>query len=85
MPSNTETNPQEHVKAISLISGCEIELSPPVENGNEEAAAAPKNQLQDKEKEGAAALTFKPKILYPARLKKDQSDDQFRKFLELFK
>ena len=85
LSSNAEKNPLEHVKAITLRSGQEIESRPLAKNGNEEVAAAPKNLLKDKEKEEAVAPTLKPRTLHPAQLKKDQSNDQFRKFLELFK
>ena len=73
------------MKLITLRNGWEIELRPPLKNKNEEIAATPENQQKDKEKEGVAALIFKQKIPYLARLKKDQLDDQFRKFLELYK
>lgn len=40
---------------------------------------------QNKGKEIAATPPLKPRILYPARLKNNQTNEQYKKFLDLFK
>ena len=103
LPSNTEKNPKEQLKAITLRSGIEIptpkatveyeekkkeevkeqedewvevkvEKEPEIQKGNKE-----------KPKSSPPIQPYKPLAPYPERLKKQEHDQQFAKFLERFK
>ncbi|KAG8486462.1 hypothetical protein CXB51_019744 [Gossypium anomalum] len=83
LPSNTEPNPKEHVKAVTLRSG-------KVFTESEKKLSQEANRIEDKEaklgiNERPVLNEYKPPILYPAKLKKDRIDAQFGKFLKLFK
>ncbi|KAL5573280.1 hypothetical protein UlMin_022877 [Ulmus minor] len=86
LPSNTERNPREEVKAITLRSGKELEKSKEAsKQAIEEDTSVSKNQ--------PATTTIKqplPKpssnaVPFPQRLKKQNLDKQFSKFLNIFK
>ena len=100
LPSNSEVNPRrdgnEHVKAVTLRSGKELEAQeqPPVieEVETEKVIQPSQNDHADKkhpqEKQSAGNTTEvrdSPPILYPQRLKKHKLDKQFTKFMEVFK
>ena len=57
LPSNTETNPREHVKAITLRSGREVKGRLPNEKTNVEAPEVVEVEERAKEKEVAPHLT----------------------------
>jgi len=82
--SNTETNPREHVKAITLRSGREVESRLALEKTSVEAPKDVEVEEVPKRKE-VAPPPYKPRIPYPSRLKNDQNDEQYKKFLGLFK
>ncbi|XP_075640377.1 uncharacterized protein LOC142612142 [Castanea sativa] len=113
LPSNTVTNPKEHVKAISLRSGWTYE-EPKVTNAkqdeavdNEESkmkeaeskmkeveqAEKTKENERDSKSKKSREVTFEtyspsiydPPIPFPQRLRKNNMDDQFSKFLSIFK
>ncbi|XP_048227297.1 uncharacterized protein LOC125369328 [Ricinus communis] len=75
LPSNTESNPREHVKAVTLLedSGRKDGVSKVMEP--EKIEARKKSPLRE----------YQPPIPYPARLKQEKVDQQFIKFLDLFK
>ena len=82
MLGNIETNPKEHVNVASLKSGKEL--------GIEEKQVKEKVVEGNKEKEkddepNQPMKEYKPRIPYPAKVKKDHMDGQVGKFLELFK
>ena len=104
LPSNSEVNPRrdgnEHVKAITLRSGKELETqeqSLVVEEVEAEKFIQPgKNDVADREqpqeKQSVGNTTevrdnSQPiaQISYPQRLKKHKLDKQFTKFMEVFK
>ena len=100
LPSNSEVNPRrdgnEHVKAVTLRSGKELEAQeqPPVieEVENEKVIQSDQNddanREQPREKQGEGNTTEarnNPPIPYPQRLKKHKLDKQFTKFMEVFK
>ena len=100
LPSNSEVNPRrdgnEHVKAVMLRSGKELETQaqPPVteEVETEKVIQPSQNDNADKEqpneKHYAGSTTEakdNPPIPYPQRLKKHKLDKQFTKFMEVFK
>lgn len=81
LPSNREKNPRKHVNAISLtcirgLYGDEI-----VREGEK-----PEDSMEKyEESEKRVVETFKPKISYPVALTKNRSEDEMRKFVEIFK
>ena len=100
LPSNSEVNPRrdgnEHVKAVMLRSGKELETqgqSPVIEQLETEKVIQPgqnddadKDQPNEKQfaENTTEARTSLP-IPYPLRLKKHKLDKQFTKFMEVFK
>ena len=104
LPSNSEVNPRrdvnEHVKAVTLRSGKELETqekSPVIEEVETEKVIQPgqnedadREQPQEKQSVGnttEAGDNSQPiaPIPYPQRLKKNKLDKQFTKFMEVFK
>ena len=104
LPSNSEVNPRidgnEHVKAVTLRSGKELETqeqSLVIEEVKTEKVIQPgqnddANREQPQEKQSIGNITeardnpqpIAP-ISYPQRLKKHKLDKQFTKFMEVFK
>ncbi|XP_076896197.1 uncharacterized protein LOC143549082 [Bidens hawaiensis] len=95
LPSNTEINPNVEAKAITLRSGRptipvdasvstpkpiadEIETETP---GEVHPRVTPESTAQTSE----LVRTYVPPIPYPGRLKKQKMEEQYGKFLELFK
>ena len=100
LPSNSEVNPRrdgnEHVKAVMLRSGKELEsqLQPPVvEQLETEEITQPerkedadKEQPQEKQSSETSVETKASiPVPYPQRLKKHKLDKQFTKFMDVFK
>ena len=100
VPSNSEVNPRrdgnEHVKAVMLRSGKELETraQPPVIEEVETEEVIQPSQKDDavkeqpNEKQSAGNTTEakdNPPIPYPQHLKKHKLDKQFTKFMEVFK
>ncbi|XP_062118241.1 uncharacterized protein LOC133831846 [Humulus lupulus] len=101
LPSTTEVNPKENCKAITLRSGTNYEgpseKQPVEEVGQDQQAQAPtqeeKKHSEKKATEGISVKEVSPpisiehhiKIPYPQRLRKNNMDKQFTKFLEVFK
>ena len=100
LPSNSEVNPRrdgnEHVKAVTLRSGKELEaqLQPPVIEQLETEEITPpqrkddadKEQPQEKQSSGTSVETKASiPVPYPQRLKKHKLDKQFTKFMDVFK
>ena len=100
LPSNSEVNPRrdgnEHVKAVTLRSGKELESqlqSPVVEQLETEEITQPErkddaNKEQPQEKQ-SSEISVETKasipVPYPQRLKKHKLDKQFTKFMDVFK
>ncbi|XP_073298528.1 uncharacterized protein [Primulina huaijiensis] len=85
-PSNTEVNPKEQCKAVTLRRGKELVVQSSKEKEDQEKT------VEEGETEGSKAeieveqpSVFKPTLPYPQRFKKKNLDDQFAKFLEIFK
>ncbi|PPS11002.1 hypothetical protein GOBAR_AA09647 [Gossypium barbadense] len=75
LPSNTEPNPKEHVKAVTIRSGkvlTESEKKLPQEADRKED-----EKVKPKISKKLVLREYKPPILYPAKLKKDRMDAQF--------
>ena len=104
LPSNLEVNPRrdgnEHVKAVTLRSGKELEIqeqSPMTEEVETEKVIQPgqnddadREQAQEKQSVGnTTEAKDNPQpiapIPYPKLLKKHKLDKQFTKFMEVFK
>ncbi|KAH9686774.1 hypothetical protein KPL70_014506 [Citrus sinensis] len=92
LPSNTETNPKEQVNAIILRSGKQLEDLP------KEAKKVDEKQVEDttkvskaisskipQPKPAAPVKAYVPPIPFPQRLRKNNIDKQFLKFLDVFK
>ncbi|XP_073309941.1 uncharacterized protein [Primulina huaijiensis] len=92
-PSNTEVNPKEQCKAVTLRSGKEIGIPKPVEEGVEilveeddgQGVSVDKEKVEEPKKVMEQQPLPKVNLPYPKRFKKKGLDDQFAKFLEIFK
>ena len=84
LPSNTVINPNANVSAITLRSGKATNDSQEQINDQEkeEVTLQPKETFQKKK---PSVKPYEPPIPYPGRLKKEKTDIQYEKFLELFK
>ena len=81
LPGNTELNPRKHVEVITLSNGKQLlEREKLVEK---EKVEGQKMELDSKSTQ--LVKEYKPTIPYLAKFNKDCVDDQFSKFLELFK
>ena len=100
LPSNSEVNPRrdgnEHVKAVMLRSGKELETkvkSPVREKVEAEKIIQPgqnndanKEQLNEKQSvENSTEVKTSLPVPYRQRLKKHKLDNQFTKFIDVFK
>ena len=100
LPSNSEVNPRrdgnEHVKAVTLRSGKDLETKEKpstTEEVEEENVIQPsqsdgtnKEQLQEKQsEENTTEAKVGIPVPYPQRLKKHKLDNQFTKFMDVFK
>ncbi|XP_073307153.1 uncharacterized protein [Primulina huaijiensis] len=93
-PSNTEVNPKEQCKAVILRSGKELDVQKSnekmdkkktVEEGEFEDRKENKTEETKAEAEVEQPPIFKPTLPYPQRFINKNLDDQFVKFLEIFK
>ena len=77
LPSNSETNPREHEKAITLYSGREVEMR--LESERENGKEVEQEEIQGKTKSKVIDVTpvweHQPRIPYLAWLKKAEFDD----------
>ncbi|KAK1429674.1 hypothetical protein QVD17_11888 [Tagetes erecta] len=95
LPSNTETNPKEHCKAVTLRSGKttkDAEMASTSKPNVEEDEINVQDEVQTTRRvpESTAQVKkslkeYKPEIPYPGRLKKEKMEQQYGKFLDLFK
>ncbi|RWR83368.1 hypothetical protein CKAN_01212200 [Cinnamomum micranthum f. kanehirae] len=101
LPSTTENNPREQVRAITLRSGKELNpnlrAKPEKEQSPHDRKVKVSNQPSEEKKEEEddfvpCRITFPdnpapyvPPIPYPQRLRKNKLDKQFAKFLDIFK
>lgn len=89
-----EANTREFLKEITLISGKEF-ASTKVEKDEDQAILVKKSELSkdeeveklgnDKEVETPKLSKNQPSLPYPAKVMKDQQDEQFEKFMDMFK
>ncbi|CAH9074071.1 unnamed protein product [Cuscuta epithymum] len=95
LPSNTEPNSREHVQAVTLRSGKELEPAATTKKPDEvqvEPAVREEEKEKDEGREVAATpkqsvlvKNYTPPLPYPARLTRKNNSDQFGKFLHLMK
>ena len=100
LPSNSEVNPRrdgnEHVKAVTLRSGKDLETKEKPSTTEEVEAEnviqpslsddTNKEQLQEKQsEENTIEAKASIPVPYPQRLKKHKLDKQFTKFMDVFK
>ena len=90
LPSNTETNPKEHVNAISLRSGKELESSKQFRQ-QPTSVVQPSNGASSVSKDQSNDPIYIPNyspssniIHFRQRLRKQKLDKQFSKFLNMF-
>ncbi|XP_075497903.1 uncharacterized protein LOC142535435 [Primulina tabacum] len=92
-PSNTEVNPREQCKAVTLRSGKEVGIPKPAEESVEitveedegKSASVGEEKVEEPEKVLKQQPLPNVNLPYPQRLKKKGLDDQFAKFPEIFK
>ncbi|XP_039145541.1 uncharacterized protein LOC120282757 [Dioscorea cayenensis subsp. rotundata] len=79
LPGNTKVNPKESLKAITLRSAKQLpsltETEPEVEI----------IEPLDLGKEKTELPKYQPKLPYPVKMKKDQQEEKYKKFLDVFK
>ncbi|KAL5564470.1 hypothetical protein UlMin_027634 [Ulmus minor] len=86
LPSNTERNPREEAKAITLRSGKELEKSKEASKQViEEDTSVPKDQDATTTIEQPLPKPSSNAIPFPQRLRKQNLDKQFSKFIDIFK
>ncbi|KAL5572849.1 hypothetical protein UlMin_022446 [Ulmus minor] len=86
LPSNTERNPREEAKAITLRSGKELEKSTEAsKQAIEEDTSVSKNQPATITIEQPLPKPSSNAVPFPQRLRKQNLDKQFSKFIDIFK
>ena len=86
LPSITKTDPKDHVKAITLRSGKELEQSKEAEQqANKEDTLVPKEQDASTPIQPSIPKPSSNGIPFPQRLKKQNLDRQISKFIDIFK
>ncbi|KAL5575038.1 hypothetical protein UlMin_016737 [Ulmus minor] len=86
LPSNTERNPREEAKAITLRSGKELEKSKEAsKQAIEEDTSVSKNQPAATTIEQPLPKPSTNAVPFPQRLRKQNLDKQFSKFIDIFK
>ncbi|XP_075097799.1 uncharacterized protein LOC142175126 [Nicotiana tabacum] len=100
LPSNTEKNPKEHLKAISLRSGKSLddpyadregkpqEVEKVNEGENKIESKFPKEQKDKRKNVLKNELITNPHsvpLLFPQKMKREKLDKQFSKFLDILK
>ncbi|KAG9458218.1 hypothetical protein H6P81_002726 [Aristolochia fimbriata] len=101
LPSNSETNPKEQIKAITLRSGkvLEEQKQPQVEEEKAHQQQDKEKEKQNEEREVSRQHKQKGKssqplsnaeinvdtLSYPERAKKDKLEEKFSKFIDIFK
>lgn len=91
---NTEANPLEHFKVITIRSGKKVEMRKEIVMEKEKVPVI--DVFEVSIKEGGTTLTLEKSVLqmvkgyvlrlpYPSKLKSEHTDKQFKRFLELVK
>lgn len=96
LPSQPNANPWEHVMAITLRSGTQLNEPTMIKKTKNDKKAIEEKKEKDKEVSREASLdkatTIRPietilipLVPFPQRLKKDKDDTEFHKFINNFK
>ena len=90
LPSNTEKNPRKEINAVTLRNGRKLEkvVKEPrkkVEMDKKVVEEVLEIDESKSSKEAPKVSAYKLKVPFPARLKHQQLDQQFLKFIEVFK
>ncbi|XP_027067872.1 uncharacterized protein [Coffea arabica] len=100
LPSKTEVNPREYVKAITLRSGKEVGELPVVECekecerrenkqlselGEDGKKIKGKEKMEENEPQMRDTTPIPPPVPFPQRLKPSRNDKEFEKFVNIFK
>ena len=93
LPSKPETNPREYCKAVVLRSGKELQQEASPSKKDEEVTPVTPEPAKKKEAEEVPQRqqteqqprVYNPPIPFPQRLIKQKKEEQFKKFLEMFK
>ena len=80
LPSNTETNPKEHVKAITPRSGKELQIpEKDLKKGKEVEVEIWEKAVEKDESKGkelpSIPKDYQPSLPHPSRLRKDRDDE----------
>ena len=86
LPSKTEENPKR-VNAITLRSGKEVETPAGMVEEKEEVQVKDKGKrkLEEPTLTSPSVKLYVPLVPFPGRLKQQKLDEQFAKFLDVFK
>ncbi|XP_019173792.1 PREDICTED: uncharacterized protein LOC109169364 [Ipomoea nil] len=91
-PSTTEINPREGAMAVTLRSGKilneglkEKEPTSVEKESDKEEEQVPKESSSDQNLTSSTVKPYVPPIPYPQRLQKSNQDNNFKRFLEVFK
>ena len=101
LPSKTEVNPREHVKAITLRSGKQLSEPQVVKEEKEKESEKKEEEMSEEvvKSEGnknkgkeivseplySETISIPPLVLFLDRLKQSRIDKEFEKFVKIFK
>ena len=87
LPSNTEKNLREEAKSVTLKNGRELEEveKKKMDKGKGKAEKSPEVEISQPSKVAVEEKMYKIRVPFPLRLKQQQLDKQFAKFLKAFK
>ncbi|XP_039145544.1 uncharacterized protein LOC120282760 [Dioscorea cayenensis subsp. rotundata] len=85
LPSNTVANPKESLKGVSLRSW--KKLQDPVEKEHEPSVAEPVviSDTDNAPQNRTPVTEYQQKLPFSSKAKKDQQDEQYKKFIDMFK
>ncbi|XP_073136970.1 uncharacterized protein [Henckelia pumila] len=84
-PNNTKVNPKEQCKAVELRSGKKLKVEDQRKAKEVEEPVVEEIIVEEPKKESESKSMYKPQLPYPQRFKKKALDEQFSKFLDIFK
>ncbi|GJS82807.1 hypothetical protein Tco_0749348 [Tanacetum coccineum] len=81
LPGNTQPNPKDIIPKLTNHHN----LAMSIDDEDEESTPQPKTQNLKPVKETPLPKPYKPKILYPQRLRKEKMEAQYRKFIDMIR
>ncbi|XP_039130917.1 uncharacterized protein LOC120267328 [Dioscorea cayenensis subsp. rotundata] len=85
LPSNTMANPKESLKGVTLRDGKQLQNLIKKEPKLEVAEPIVTTDMDTTKKDKTAILVYPQKLPFPAKARKDQPDEQYKKFLDICK